>query len=355
MDAQQRAQRWASLQRRAAEVQSAVLLGDAVEWLDDLHGRVTELPGQVRRLREQGYRYARGLAERAEALAQAWPQAHARAETLLAQHRRALAAATTATERTLNRARSARTDADFTGAEAELARWERRAEEAVEDVRGAVASFDEQARALAREVDHLLWAVERLQGAGFTLYPDEYLVDACAAQFLLQGDDEGPKGVLYLTDGRLIFERDEELATKKFLFITTEKKRVQEVWFAAPIGAVEVAETRDARGGFLGLGKRELLHLRFTQRVEGHDLAGARLRLLEGADNDAWAAAIGRVKREELTAEVEPAAEAAGEAAPASPRDIPTHCPGCGAPLTTPVVKGMRELTCEFCGLVVRL
>jgi hypothetical protein len=49
-----------------------------------------------------------------------------------------------------------------------------------------------------------------------------------------KGSPDDPKGILYLTDQRLIFEQKQEIATKKFLFITTEKQKVQKLVFEVP-------------------------------------------------------------------------------------------------------------------------
>ena len=36
-------------------------------------------------------------------------------------------------------------------------------------------------------------------------------------------------------------------------------------------------------------------------------------------------------------------------------RAAPTKCPTCGATLSVEIVRGMREITCEYCGSVIRL
>lgn len=53
-----------------------------------------------------------------------------------------------------------------------------------------------------------------------------------------------PDGVLYLTDQRLIFEQKEEVATRKILFITTAKKKIQEMEWALPISLLETVQVR---------------------------------------------------------------------------------------------------------------
>ena len=92
----------------------------------------------------------------------------------------------------------------------------------------------------------------------------------------------------------------------------------------------------------------EYLELLFTPEA---DLSGAMLRL-RGADNEAWAGLIGRVKSGEIAKErSRPKDEAVLEAA----RAAPTKCTTCGAALDVEIVRGMREITCEYCGTVIRL
>jgi hypothetical protein len=55
--------------------------------------------------------------------------------------------------------------------------------------------------------------------------------------------------VLYLTDQRLIFEQKEEIATKKVLFITTAKHKVQGLKWAIPLN--DVQDAQGSKRGFL--------------------------------------------------------------------------------------------------------
>jgi uncharacterized Zn-finger protein len=61
---------------------------------------------------------------------------------------------------------------------------------------------------------------------------------------------------------------------------------------------------------------------------------------------------IRRVKTGQLDAErVEAPEGEAGEEI--SSADLPTVCPSCGGKLP-PIFKGMHEVTCEYCGTLVR-
>ena len=150
--------------------------------------------------------------------------------------------------------------------------------------------------------------------------------------------------MLYLTDQRVIFEQKEEVATKKVLFIATQKETVQELIFAVPVHQVEEAKASDK--GFLG--RKQLLELLFAPEA---DLGGALLHL-RGADNEEWVGLIGRVKSGEIANErTKPKDEEVVEQV----RNVPTKCPTCGATLAADLARGMHEITCEYCGSVIRI
>jgi hypothetical protein len=150
-----------------------------------------------------------------------------------------------------------------------------------------------------------------------------------------------------LTDERVLFEQKEEIATKKVLFIATEKQKVQELKWEAALSQIESVKAGEKGGAILGIGKKELLEFRFGSNVKVRD---ALLRL--EADSDTWQALIGRVKSGDMAGErTMPKEKAAVEAA----RTAPTKCNVCGATITQAIVKGMTEIKCEYCGTVIRL
>ena len=358
MDSETRARRWSSLQNKASKLQADAVLGQAADALEDMDAKVRALPDKMRTLRAKGYRYARPLDESAAQMVHDWPDVRRQAGEALRRSRAALGNLDSEMARALAQGRRAVTQEEMDAADDMLERLEDRIARAASDVKGAFDGFGRRVAALEGRIDHLLWAAEQWAEASFDIYPDEALVDACKARWMTR-DDEGPKGIFFLTDARVVMEQKEKVATKKVLFITTEKKQVQAMQFAAPIGAVEVLEATDARGGFLGLGKREMLTLRFTAATEGKRIPKAVLRLLGGADNEKWAARIKQVQRGDIAQEAiesaQPQATPSENAAATPPREIPTHCPSCGALFTQSVVKGMRELRCTYCGAVVRL
>jgi hypothetical protein len=198
--------------------------------------------------------------------------------------------------------------------------------------------------------------MDQVSKAMFKLQPNEYPVAACGAQYLTgAGDEEGPKGYLFLTDQRLIFEQNEDIAKAKVLFVTTKKEHVQEVKLDVPVGAIKKIEAEDK--GFMG--RHDFLTMRFQEPPAPRP--GARFHIWD--DNQRWVALINKITSGEIdadrlgaktVAERVAAEQAGGPAAEAKPQ-IPTNCPSCGAPIKVKPVRGMTSITCEFCGAPIRV
>jgi hypothetical protein len=78
------------------------------------------------------------------------------------------------------------------------------------------------------ELEHIVWMLDQIEESQeIRLHPAEGPYAAVGAEWQLDGE-EGPDGILFLTDQRLLLEQKEKIATKKFLgLITTESESVQ--------------------------------------------------------------------------------------------------------------------------------
>jgi hypothetical protein len=332
-----------SLQSEFGGLQSSLLLTDVQNDLGSVETTLSLLPAEIEQLRTRGYVFRSFLENKVNVLKQQWATTRGRVNSEITR-----------------RVQELEQEADVAGnalrvASSGQASQVARAESAVNMLQSKVSAAQSATRALyetlkqnvdqtKQQVEQIRWLLDQTDEAGFQLHLAEDAVAACRAQYLEQGQKDGPEGVLYLTDERLIFERKEEVATKKVLFITTEKQKVQELLFEVPVGQID--ESKSSQKGFLG--HKEMLELAFAPEAR---LSGALLRLLN-ADNEEWAGLIGRVKSGEIAKErTKPKDEAAVEAA----RAVPTKCPTCGGTISAEVVRGMREITCEYCGSVIRL
>jgi hypothetical protein len=330
------------LQDQLADVQESMLLTSIRNDRADIETALSLLPTEIEELRNRGYVFRSFLERKVDVLAEQWEDIDDRVSREVSRRTRELEREADEAESVLRQAMSGRAP-HIARAESAVAAFESKVRAAQSAVRATYETLQQNVNQTHGQVEQVRWLLDQIDEASFQLYPAEDPISACKAQYIENGD-EGPKGILYLTDERLIFEQKEEIATKKILFITTDKETVQGLIFEVPIGQIEEAVSSDK--GFLG--RKEMLELLFAPEA---DLSHAALRL-HGAENEEWAGLIGRVKSGEITKErTRPKDKAAVEAA----RAAPTKCPTCGATLAVQVVRGMREITCEYCGSVIRL
>lgn len=217
------------------------------------------------------------------------------------------------------------------------------AERTVTDLFDGLESEVSKVKSLLTQVEKTL---DLSESASFGFLPTESVVRAVKAVWTRdeKKDKEDPEGILFLTDQRLIFEERDEVATKKVLFFTTERKKIQELEFEVPVFSItNVKATKQ------GVFKNEdWLDLEFESGFFAHS---ARLHL-DGQSCTEWQALINQAKARELDAD---RAFAIDEAAQEKVKAAPVVCPSCGGTLSKPVLRGMETITCEFCGRVIKL
>jgi hypothetical protein len=336
------------LETKFETLYKAALLSEVSDDLEDTDSALAALPVTLETLRSRGYAFKSFLEKKITVLQEQWDDLEervldgvdSRSEELIKETDKAAALLDQARARSGSSAKR-----QLDRCESALTRLESKVDAAQQALEGMYDTLDNNVDQTQRQLEAIAWALDQVDEASFRLYPAEAVVAACEAQLLERGDDEGPKGIFYLTDERVLFEQKEEVATKKVLFVTTEKKKVQELRFKVPIGNVEEMKATD-KGT---IRHKELLELNFGGDAS---LRRAHLRLLGGADSEEWQGFIGRVVSGDIAQErVAPKDEAAVEAA----RAAPTVCPTCGAQFTQAIVRGMQEITCEYCGASVRL
>ena len=157
-------------------------------------------------------------------------------------------------------------------------------------------------------------------------------------------DNTDPKGVLFLTDQRILFEQKQEIATKKFLFITTATEKVQKL-----LWEFHVALFNEGIATKQGLFKnQDFIELRLAS---GAPYPVVTLHL-HGQDSESWVVLIKRVKAHELDAD---RAIALDQQVIEKVKQAPSLCPSCGGVISKPILRGQDQITCEFCGAVIRL
>jgi hypothetical protein len=205
--------------------------------------------------------------------------------------------------------------------------------------------FNNQVYAVTKHLDEIDYLLTQLAEATFQLLPTEAGIAAVKAVWCKTGKEQkgDPDGVLYLTDQRLVFEQKEEVATKKVLFIATEKQKLQQLQLETPVALVDTITT--SKQGMLK--NEDHIELRFKT---GAPVESAHFHIWK--ENSAWQALINRAKAKDFDAG---RAVALDQAAVDRVKAAPSQCPNCGGNITQVVLRGQDSIKCEYCGFVIRL
>jgi hypothetical protein len=216
------------------------------------------------------------------------------------------------------------------------------AEAAEKAVQGMFDSMASDLDALEQHLKQISWIMDQTAESKIEWLAAETPILAVKAKWDKDGKDD-PQGILFLTDQRVAFERKEDVATKKVLFIATEKQKVQEALLAVPL-----AETTGVLASKKGLmGHEDHLDFDFA--------SGAAVRKahfhIDGQDCNLWQATVGRVKNGEIEkSRVTPISEGEKQRI----RNAPTKCSSCGGEIKAPILRGQTEIHCTYCGAVTR-
>lgn len=336
-----------NLKSKLAEIQETALLTAVRDEAEDVETKSNRVADLARDVRERGYAWEKELEPRCLDFRKRWAdlkpgvmQAIVR-ETASLKTRVAQAEADVAQAAT-RAVNPAAAQAVLPAVENELETLAGAAAAAEKAVRGMFDSLGSDLDALERRLKELAWMLDQMAASKTEWLATETLVLAVKAKWDRDGKDD-PQGVLFLTDQRVVFERKEDVATRKVLFIATEKKTVQESLLAIPL-----AETTGVTASKKGLmGHEDHLEFEFE--------SGAAVRKahfhIDGQDCKMWQATFGRVKSGEMEK---------GRITPITDeektrlKNAPVKCSSCGGAVHAPILRGQTEIQCTYCGAVTR-
>jgi hypothetical protein len=342
-DARLRAQQ---LQSRFGRLQTQATLSSVVHEMEGLGARANELPGMIAQLRKRGYVHAGYLENSAATLLRSWKAARPQWQRALQREISGLRSALLVTEQQINRL-AATQPATITAAGVALDTLESEVEGAQRTLNAIYGPVQQQRHQLDREIESIEDVLDQFEAAAHvTLRAQEAPLMAVAAEWQRDGQD-GPQGTLFLTDQRLLFEQNEEVATEKlFGLFATAKERIQRLLIDVGLDQVEKIEDAE-EGGFLGIGEAEVLALVLGARAP---VSRARFHL-KGADSTAWAVLLRKAKSREIDRERADAFQA--PVADLASLVFPGQCPACLAPVPPPS-RGVTAVSCEYCGTVIK-
>jgi hypothetical protein len=335
------------LKSKLEEIQKNALLTDVRDEAEDVETKANRAADLARSVRERGYAwekdleplcldYRRRWAELKPGVMQAIVRETASLKARVAQAEADVAQAATRSNN------PASASIALPPVENELETLAGAASAAETAVHGMFDSLSSDLDALESRLNRILWMMDQMAASKTEWLATEALVLAVKAKWDRDGKDD-PQGILFLTDQRLVFERKEDVATKKVLFIATEKETVQETQLV-----VLLAEATGVTASKKGLmGHEDHLDFEFGS---GAPVRKAHFHI-DGQDCKIWAATVGRVKSGEMEK---------GRVAPISDeekkrlRDAPTKCSSCGGTLKAPILRGQTEINCPYCAAVMR-
>lgn len=339
--------RVASIQNRYASLETSAQLSDVYASIGDIDAKLTSLPLALESVRSRGYVHSGQLEARLAAIDDRWDDVRPRVESTLRVQVRQLTTELDQTEQVVGRI-SAPNATSVTASDTAINSLSRRVDAARSSIGGLYDGMEDELRVVESDISRISKMLDQLQQS-----PEIHLRDTegplSAVDAVWQQDGkEGPEGILFLTDQRLLFEQREEVATKKFLgVLKMQSENIQKLLLDVAVPEIE-SVTHKEEGGFLGMGKDDILEL-----VLAASAPVSRVRLhLKGQDSADWATMIKRVQSNEINQDRAEQYREELASAGATAASFPTQCPGCFAPVSPPA-RGVTSVICEFCGTVI--
>ena len=330
-----------------ATLESKAQLGDIYNAIGQFDAQLIELPLVLEALRGRGYLHSEQLEDRLEALEARWDDVRPRVEMTLRQHVARLDKQIDEVERRVHSLRPV--DASLRTAESVLKSLEQRIGAAETAVSNLYTGMESDLHTVHADLNRITTMMDALaESNAIQLRPTEGPLLAVKSVWHQSGDD-GPEGMIFLTDQRLLFEQREEVVTKKRLGIfKSESETIQELRLEIEVADIDSVEDKE-EGGFLGMGKDDILELGMSANAP---LARARFHL-KGQDSADWAATIKRIQTGEIDGDRADEYVESLEEAQKTTLTFPSQCPNCFATVPAPP-RGVLTTTCEFCNVVIK-
>ncbi|MEZ0395649.1 MAG: hypothetical protein ABWK53_04355 [Anaerolineales bacterium] len=347
---QQLASEISALQSKISQLQAGVRLTSARDAVEDLQTKVSSMAQRIAGLRQRGYVFEKGLEDQAADFVRQWQGLYASVQQQINVQAAQLQAGLRPLEAQMNQLGGLRNNPVaarplVASLKTAVATLEGKVDAAERTIGGMYDQFSNQVGQVDRHLNDIDRLLNDLAEASFPLLPTEAGIASVKAIWCKTGKEQkdDPEGVLFLTDQRLIFEQKEEVATKKVLFVATEKRKVQALQWEVPVALVDRVQTSKQ-----GLLKNE-------DHIEVRFLSGAprdvvHLHIWESCEQ--WQGLINRAKAKEFDKD---RAVAIDQSEVDKVKAAPSQCPSCGANINQMILRGQDTLKCEYCGYVIRL
>lgn len=339
-----------SLQSKIGGMQDSARLKNALDTVEDLQTSVNGMQQRLAGLRTKGYVFEKDLEAQAADFARQWSEIHPSLVTQINLQSASLQGSLRSIELRMTQLNGLRTNPSaarplIASIQSEMDMLEDKVRSAENTINGMYDSFNSQVSAVKWHLDKIDYLLTQLSEAKFALLPTEGGIMAVKAVWCkdVKERDDDPEGVLYLTDQRLLFEQKEEVATKKILFITTEKQKVQVLKWEIPVALIQ--EVKPSKQGLLK--NEDHLDLRFGA---GTSLESAHLHIWQ--EGNEWVQLLNHAKTKDFD---KGRAIAIDQAEVEKIKSVPAQCPSCGGNIAQVILRGQDNVKCEYCGFVIRL
>lgn len=340
-----------SLQSKLSSLQEAVRLTSVRTEVEDIGNKTGGLPDRIRGFRSRGYVFKKDLEANAASLKERWATLSPQIQQQISQQTNELDLEMHPVEAAMQqlavwRNNPVQAQPYLNSARSGISTLESKVDASQSSIQGMYGSFSSELSTLTAGLDRIDWMLNQVAQASFHLMETEGAIMAVEAEWAQNGKEnkDDPKGILYLTDQRLVFEQKQEIATKKVLFIATEKQKVQKLLWEVPVPLIDTV--KPSRQGLFG--HEDHLEIGFAS---GAPFYQANLHI-NGQDCNDWQALLGRAKSHDFDQE---RAVALDQTQVEKVKAAPASCPSCGGSINQPVLRGMDSITCPYCGLVIRL
>lgn len=336
--------RLAELREKYEDVRDNISMSDVTGKLGDIATEIAGLPGEIAHIRERGYAFAGYLERKADVLETQWNDVRQQVQSTIQTEIERVQSEFDEVSGLWLRLEAQRTETGqdrlFTRVETALDEVDSVVSAARERIEGLYGNVPDNVHQTQQQLRTINTYLDRAAEATVKWGPTEAIYMAHQAEWEQTGKDkQDPDGILYLTDQRLIFEQKEKVGGR-FGF---GGDQVQEVLFETPVGAITTARGED-KGVF---GGRDLVHL----ELSSGDHADITFEIKGGIEPEWYVQQLNRVITGEIDHE---RAIPVDETIEQAVREAPTTCTTCGATLP-PLTRGVTELTCEYCGTMVRI
>jgi predicted nucleic acid-binding Zn-ribbon protein len=322
-----------NIQNEVNELQDEMMLKDVQDDLSQVETELSSLTRDLADLRARGYAVEKSLEADIQVLSAQWEQVKARTEKTIENQAQILGEQMVAIRDDLAKLMSMSANLKaarphFVRLKSSIASAEAQADAAEDTVLDLYDEYADEVDSLSTHLDWVDWMLDALSTASFQLLATESGVAAVEAVWERPGL-EPENGILYLTDQRLLWE---------------DRVGEFELKIAVPVQQIsEAKEISDEDAEF------DVIAASFDSSDAPVSTAQFQLALPVAEE---WLQMIGRAKSGGYVSD---RAVEIDEAELERVRNAPQQCPNCGAAITSPVLRGQNEITCEYCGVVTRI